>query len=150
MKNIFDVTDVAEIKGRINTLAPETKNLWGKMTVDQMLAHVNVAYDMAYTDKYPKPTGFKKFMIKLLAKNAVVGPKPYKKNSRTAPQFIIEGPRNFEEEKQRLMDYLDRTQQLGASHFHNRESHSFGPLTEKEWNTLFYKHLDHHLVQFGA
>ncbi|MEM9142743.1 MAG: hypothetical protein AAGA86_07125, partial [Bacteroidota bacterium] len=91
MKNIFDASDVQEVKTRIDALGPDTRNHWGKMSVDQMLAHVNVAYDMTYTDKYPKPTGFKKFIIKLLAKNAVVGPKPYKKNAATAPQFIITG-----------------------------------------------------------
>lgn len=150
MKNIFDENDVNDIKKRINALSPETQNLWGKMSVDQMLAHVNVAYELVYTDKYPKPKGFQKFLIKLFAKNVVVGPKPYKRNSRTAPIFLIEGQRDFEKEKKRLLDHLDKTQQLGASHFHNKESHAFGPLTEKEWNTLFSKHLDHHLQQFGV
>ncbi len=81
MKNIFDEKGVKEIKTRINVLTPETRNLWGKMSVDQMLAHVNVAYELVYTDKHPKPKGFQKFMIKLFAKNVVVGPKPYKKIS---------------------------------------------------------------------
>ena len=80
----------------------------------------------------------------------VVGPKPYKKNTRTAPIFLVEGPRDFEKERQRLLDHLDKTQKLGTAHFHQKESHAFGPLTEKEWNTLFYKHLDHHLQQFGV
>jgi len=150
MTNIFDEKGVQEFKERISTLNPETKNLWGKMSVAQMLAHVNVAYELIYTDKHPKPKGFQKFMIKLFAKNVVVGPKPYKKNIRTAPNFIVEGPRDFETEKKRLLDYLDKTLQLGAAHFHNKESHAFGPLKEKEWNTLFSKHLDHHLQQFGV
>lgn len=150
MKNIFAENDVKEIKTRINSLTPETQNHWGKMSVDQMLAHVNVAYELVYTDKYPKPKGFQKFLIKLFAKNVVVGPKPYKKNARTAPIFLIEGQRDFEKEKKRLLDHLDKTFQLGPAHFHNKESHAFGPLTEKEWNTLFSKHLDHHLQQFGV
>lgn len=150
MKNIFDATDTREIIGRINKLNPETQNLWGKMHVAQMLAHCNVAYELVYTDKHPKPKGFKKFMIKLLAKNIVVGPKPYKRNSRTAPMFLIEGSRDFEKEKQRLIDHLEKTQQLGEAHFNGKDSHAFGPLSTKEWNTLFYKHLNHHLEQFGV
>ncbi|MEX0288505.1 MAG: DUF1569 domain-containing protein [Flavobacteriaceae bacterium] len=150
MKNIFDSNDTQETIDRINKLTPETQHLWGKMNVAQMLAHCNVAYELVYTDKHPKPKGFKKFMIKLFAKNIVVGPKPYKRNSRTAPMFVITDEREFEKEKNRLVDHLQKTQQLGAEHFDGKESHAFGPLTTKEWNTLFYKHLDHHLQQFGV
>ncbi|WP_276167593.1 DUF1569 domain-containing protein [Zobellia alginiliquefaciens] len=150
MKNVFDQNDVSELISRINKLNPDSNNLWGKMNVGQMVAHCNVPYDMTYTDKYPKPTGFKKFMIKLLAKNAVVGPKPYKKNSRTAPEFLITDERDFESEKQKLIGHLEKTQQLGSAHFQNKESHAFGPLTAQEWNVLFYKHLDHHLRQFNV
>jgi len=78
------------------------------------------------------------------------GPKRYKKNSRTAPMFIISDKREFDTEKQRLIDHLKKTQQLGVAHFNGKESHSFGALTSKEWNTLFSKHLDHHLQQFGV
>ncbi|SIS89252.1 Protein of unknown function [Zobellia uliginosa] len=150
MKNIFDPTDVQELVSRIDNLNAQSQNEWGKMNVAQMMAHCNVAYDMTYTDKYPKPKGFKKFIIKLFAKNMVVGPKPYKRNLRTAAEFLIADERDFEAEKQKLIAHLEKTQQLGATHFQNKESHAFGPLTSQEWNTLFYKHLDHHLQQFNV
>ncbi|NNE76060.1 MAG: DUF1569 domain-containing protein [Pricia sp.] len=150
MKNIFDPADSQELIDRIDALDPDTQNLWGKMNVAQMLAHCNVAYDLTYTDKYPKPKGIKKFMIKLFAKHIVVGPKPYKKNMRTAPEFLVTDEKDFKREKKRLIDHIKKTQELGAEHFHNKDSHAFGPLTTKEWNTLFYKHLDHHLQQFGV
>jgi hypothetical protein len=150
MKNLFDSNDVQTAINRINKLTPETKGQWGKMSVDQVLAHLNVAYDMTFTDKYPKPSGVAKFFIKLFAKNAVVGPKPYPKNGRTAPQFVITDSKNFDEEKAKLIAYLQKTQELGEAHFDGKESHSFGPLTKGEWNTLFTKHLEHHLTQFGV
>jgi len=149
-KNLFDSKECEATIGRINKLTPETQHLWGKMDVAQMMAHCNVAYELVYTDKHPKPKGFQKFMIKLFAKNIVVGPKPYKKNTRTAPVFVIADARDFQVEKKRLIAYLEQTQQLGASHFNGKESHAFGPLTSKDWNTLFSKHIDHHLKQFGV
>ena len=88
--------------------------------------------------------------MKLFVKSAVVGPKPYKRNSRTAPVFIIADERDFEKEKGRLIDYINKTQALGASHFSQKESHSFGPMSSEEWNVMFAKHLDHHLTQFGV
>ncbi|WP_273566308.1 DUF1569 domain-containing protein [Maribacter halichondriae] len=149
-KNLFDQNESQETIERINALTPETQPQWGKMSVDQMLAHCNVAYELVYTDKHPKPGGFQKFMIKLFAKNMVVGPKPYKRNTRTAPMFLIDDERDFEIEKNRLIEHLQKTQQLGAEHFDGKESHAFGALSTKEWNTLFSKHLDHHLQQFGV
>ncbi len=150
MKNIFKEEVVAELIGRINKLNPKSSPQWGKMNVAQMLAHCNVPYEMVYTYKHPKPKGLMKVMLKLLVKQAVVSEKPYKKNSRTAPAFLITDERDFEREKKRLTDHLIKTQELGEAHFHNKESHSFGPLSKEEWNNLFYKHLNHHLVQFGV
>jgi hypothetical protein len=150
MKNIFKAEDIQEIIGRINQLTPKTQGKWGKMSVSKMLAHCCVTYEMVYTDKHPKPNAFMRFMLKMFVKKAVVGSKPYAKNIRTAPAFIISDERDFAKEKQRLIDYLKQTQQLGATHFHNKESLSFGALTKDEWNVLFYKHLDHHLTQFGV
>jgi hypothetical protein len=150
MKSVFDSTGVSELTARINRLTPTSAPQWGKMSVDQMLAHCNVSYDMVYTDKYPAVTGLKRLLFKLFVKQAVVGPKPYAKNSPTAPQFKMVGTKNFGEERTRLIDYLNRVQRDGAARFNGKESKSFGPLTSDEWNTLFYKHLDHHLTQFGV
>lgn len=55
------------------------------MTSSQMLAHLNVQYEMVYSDKHPKPNAFVKFMLKTFIKKSVCGIKPYAKNGRTAP-----------------------------------------------------------------
>ena len=150
MQNLFTSNGTQAAIDRINNLAPETQAQWGKMDVAQMLAHCNVAYDMGLTDNYSKPGSIKKFLLKMFVKNGVVGPKPYPKNSRTAPEFIIADERDFAIEKKKLIDYIIKVQKLGGPHFNGKESHSFGPLNENEWNTLFAKHLDHHLTQFGV
>ncbi|OXA97245.1 hypothetical protein B0A75_17695 [Flavobacterium oncorhynchi] len=150
MQNIFLKEDCDHFINRINYLKPDSQGLWGKMSVDQMLAHCNVSYEMVYEDVHPKPNGFMKFILKLLVKSKVVDDKPYPKNNQTAPQFIIKGNRDFETEKKRLVSYLIRTQTLGANEFEGKESHSFGKLTSKEWNNMFAKHLEHHLSQFGV
>ncbi len=150
MKNIFDKTVSEEVIERINKLTPSTAPNWGKMSVDQMLAHCNVTYELVYDNIHPKPKGFTKWMLKTFVKNTVVNEKPYKKNSRTAAVFLIQDKKDFATEKKRLEDYIVKTQELGATHFDNKESHSFGNLTKTEWNNMFYKHLDHHLTQFGV
>lgn len=150
MKNIFTKSVSDEVIGRINALSPETQPQWGKMDVGQMLAHCNVTYEMVDDETHTKPNAIMRFFLNIFVKSTVVGEKPYKKNSRTAPAFLITDARNFEKEKKRLVDYIQTTQQLGEAHFDGKESHSFGKLNVTEWNNMFYKHLDHHLTQFGV
>lgn len=151
MKNIFDKAVTEEVIDRINKLTLSTSAKWGKMDIAQMLAHCNVTYEMVFEpEKHPKPNGFKRFILKLIVKPLVVGDKEYKENNPTAPAFKIVSEREFEFEKARLIDFLNRTQELGGAHFEGKESNSFGTLKANEWNAMFYKHLDHHLRQFGV
>ena len=150
MKSVFDQNDAKEIISRINKLEQTTQGLWGKMNVSQMLAHCNVTYEHVYENKYAKPGFLKGLLLKWFVKPIVVGDKPYAKNSRTSPEFLMTDKKEFEKEKSRLIDYINKTRELGESFFENKEASSFGNLTAKEWNNMFYKHLDHHLGQFGV
>ncbi|WP_405605624.1 DUF1569 domain-containing protein [Polaribacter sp. Asnod1-A03] len=150
MKNIFEKEVTEEVIARVNSLSATSQPIWGKMSVSQMLAHCSVTYEMVYTDKHVKPNAFTRWILKTFVKNIVVSEKPYAKNGKTAPQFIITDERDFEKEKKQLVAYIVKTQELGESYFDGKESHSFGKLTTQEWNNSFYKHIDHHLTQFGV
>lgn len=150
LPNVFTREVSDRLIERINLLTPDTRPLWGKMDVAQMLAHCNVTYELVYEDKHPKPNFFIGIILKLFVKKKVVDETPYKHSSPTAPAFIIKGNKDFEAEKSRLANYIKKTQQLGEAHFDNKKSNSFGELNKDEWNNMFYKHLDHHLSQFGV
>ena len=150
MKNIFRKEITEEVIERINKLSKDTQPNWGTMSVAQMLAHCSVTYEMVYINKHQKPNAFTRWILKTIVKSAVVSEKPYPKNSRTAPQFLITDQKDFLEEKKRLENYIIQTQELGETYFDGKESNSFGKLTTAEWNNMFYKHLDHHLTQFGV
>jgi len=150
LPNIFRKEVSDKVIHRINLLKPATEAQWGKMNVSQMLAHNNVMYEMLYEEKHAKPNFLMKLVLKAFVKPIVVSEKPYKHNSKTAPAFMINEPRNFQVEKNRLVAYIEKTQQLGEDAFESKDSLSFGPLSKEEWNNMFYKHLDHHLTQFGV
>ncbi|HQY19310.1 MAG TPA: DUF1569 domain-containing protein [Ignavibacteria bacterium] len=150
LPNIFTKEVSDKIIQRINNLSSETPPLWGKMNASQMLAHCTVVYEMVYETKHKKPNAFMSFILKLIVKDKIVGEKPYSHNLRTAPQFIMTDSKNFDTEKKRLIDFINKTQELGEGHFDNKENLSFGNLNKTEWNNMFYKHLDHHLSQFGV
>lgn len=150
MKNLFTEKDTQETLKRIDSLTENSKPNWGKMSVGQMLSHCSVTYEMVFTDKHKKPNLFLKLILKTFIKKAVVSEKPYPKNGKTSPQFLITDKKDFLKEKETLKNYMKQTQKLGESYFEGKESNSFGKLTAVEWNTMFYKHLNHHLTQFGV
>ena len=127
MKNIFTPEVSNEVIERINKLSPDKVPQWGKMSADQMLAHCNVAYGFVFTpEKFQKPGPVKKFLLKTFLKKFVVGEQPYKINSRTSPDFLIQNRRNFEEEKLLLVENIQKVQRLGKDHFEGKEIFHLG------------------------
>jgi hypothetical protein len=150
LPNIFKQETTDLLLNRLEKLTHQSQPLWGKMDVAKMLAHVNVTYDLNEGRIESKTPFIMKLILKAFVKPAVVGEKTYPKNSRTAPVFIITSEKDFEKEKTNLIANIKAVQAKGEAFFEGRESSSFGKLTTKEWNNLFYKHLDHHFSQFGV
>lgn len=151
MENIFDAQVAQNYINRINLLNKDSQRLWGTMTAPQMLAHLNVSYELVYEpQKHKSPGAIARFLLKSFVKSKVVSETPYKQNIPTGPQFKIVVDKDFDLEKQRLIGFIQKTQQMGSGAFEGKESNSFGKLTSKEWNNMFAKHLNHHLSQFGA
>lgn len=150
MKDIFDPPVARDVVERIRALGAATRPAWGKMSVGQMLAHCCVPYEMVFEDKHRPAGPIARFLLRTFVKPGVVGEKPYRRNTPTAPAFRITDERDFVRERDRLIAYVEHAAELGRGHFEGLASPSFGPLTAVEWNNLFYKHLDHHLTQFGV
>jgi Protein of unknown function (DUF1569) len=150
LPDVFTAEVSAQLMDRVNRLSPVSQPAWGKMNVAQMLAHCNVAYELTYENIHPRPNALMRFILKTAVKKIVVGEKPYQHNMRTAPVFMMADEKDFAREKERLIQYIQKTQQLGAAAFEGKENHGFGKLRATEWNNLFYKHLNHHLSQFGV
>ena len=150
LPSVYDIATVKKLEERLEKLTHNTVPKWGTMNAPKMLAHVNVPYHLAFGVIENKNNFFMKLILKWFVKEGVVNEVPYKENLRTAPVFIIADERDFEKEKQILVDYLYKVHELGASFFEGKESASFGKLSATEWNNMFYKHLDHHFRQFGV
>ena len=149
MKNLFNATDLKEIKERINQLSAASKRQWGKMEAGQMLAHCCAPLEVATRKAFPA----RSFIGKIfgpLAKPSFLSPKPFPKNSPTVKYFLIKGSRNFETEKSRLLQLIDEFAAGGEAGCTNHPHPFFGKLTPQQWAIAQHKHLDHHLQQFGV
>ena len=136
----------ASIRKRIESLRPETTRQWGKMTIDQMLWHVNVSMREAvgeYTptlDQIPIPKPILRWAVINL---------PWGRGARTRPDMYAVSQHEFAAQKAQCLALVDRIyrQPLTAPW---PESASMGPMTGKHWSQLTARHLDHHLKQFGS
>lgn len=133
---------------RLDKLHLDSQPQWGKMNAGQLLAHLNVTYDMA-SGNYPSNNRVTRWLLNMFVKPSVVGPKPYPKNSRTAPQFLVSDEQDFEKEKKKFIENIKSVQMKGATHYEGLASPSFGTLTAEEWSVTFSKHIEHHFDQFS-
>lgn len=146
VKNLFDTTVKQEIIGRINKLTPETKRQWGKMDAAQMLAHCQLPLGVA-TGKHKLKSNFFLSLIGPLFKKQLFNEKPFKRSLPTDKSFIMADTKDFEKEKQGLIQMINIFSESAMS----GEQHPFfGMLTNEEWSKGTWKHLDHHLQQFGV
>lgn len=147
MKSIYDKADNATIITRINSLTPETKALWGKMSVDQMMKHTNEAMIVAFGERSLKINFLLRFLGRMI-KNKVVNSK-FKKNSPTAPEFIFKEKYDFDAAKKELITNFNR---FASGHDVIKVTdHPFwGKMTFEDWDKLIWNHIDHHLRQFGV
>lgn len=150
LPNIYSQTGSQTFINRINQLSPNTAAQWGKMNVAQMMAHCNVSFEMAHNNNFKKSSPFLRFILKNLVKGGLVNDKPLKKNSSTAPEMVIKTEKDFAQEKQQLISYINKTVELGETHFNGKDHPGFGVMSSTEWNVFLGKHLDHHLTQFGV
>jgi len=149
MKNLFNQTDTTEILNRINKLNATSQRLWGKMEVGQMLAHCSKALEMASGQSFP-PRLFIGRILGPLFKSKYLNDKPLDKNSPTDKSFIISDNRDFEKEKVTLKNLVQQFAEGGAEKCTTHPHSFFGKLTPEQWGIGMYKHLDHHLRQFGV
>lgn len=150
MLDIFDPATTQALQARIDKLTPATQGLWGKMTVAQMLAHCCVSYEQALGERNDAPPLLMRVLLRPFLRRVLLSERPYRRSSPTAPAFVITDQRDFARERDRLKDYIRRFQELGATHFDGRAQLSIGKLSSAQWSVLMYKHLDHHLQQFGV
>lgn len=149
MKNIFNSMHTEEVLKRIDQLTPNAQPQWGKMNVAQMLAHCSAFQDIAMGNSFP-PRGWLGILVGRFAKPIMYNDKPLPHNMSTIPTILIADVRDFEREKEQLKEKMIQFQNNGPEKCTTHPHPFFGKLTSKQWGIGVYKHLDHHLTQFGV
>ena len=150
MNNLFAPADRKQIADRLAALQPGATRQWGKMNVAQMCAHCAIALEVAAGDVRKTQAFIGKVLAPFVKGTYLRGTDPLSKNSPTDPTYVVSDPRDFAKEKARLLAVANRFCDAGPAASDGRVHSFFGRMTGEEWGVLMYKHLDHHLRQFGA
>lgn len=149
MNSLLDKTTYEEIKQRIGSLSSQSKRQWGKMEVAQMMAHCKKAFEVPLSDKvYPRLLMGR--MMGWIMKSKMYDDSQFGKNLPTPADFVVKDQRNFDSEKQELAGLVDKFYTAGSQNIGNHPHPFFGTFTKDQWGRFMYKHLDHHLRQFGV
>ncbi|HJQ19267.1 MAG TPA: DUF1569 domain-containing protein [Gemmatimonadaceae bacterium] len=150
MKTLHDPDMRASLESRVRALQPAAQRRWGRMTVDQMLWHVNESFRMALGEQtYERMPSVPPLPKSLLRFFVIKLPWP-KGRSPTYKEWVADGStHDFAAEKAKLLDYIARTatKSLNGPWVENP---TLGQMSGTQWSELQAKHVDHHLRQFGA
>jgi hypothetical protein len=146
MPMLHDATYRAAVQNRLRDLHPNAQRRFGKMSVSQMLWHVNEAMEVALGKKNapkaktPLPGSVMKFLVLHL---------PWPKGAPSLPMFVAKKEHDFHTEHARCLRLID---ELGAKDLESDwpENPVFGRVCGRDVTRLHAKHLNHHLNQFGV
>ena len=150
MKSIFEQSAKNELKDRLENLSENANANWGKMNVEQMLVHCSKPIELALGDiEVEKPNWLKRKIFRLIAPT-LYNDKPWRQGLPTAKEFVITSTANFNSEREKLKTKIEQISQSKENFEPNKEHPYFGTFTAQQWGQMQYKHLDHHLKQFGV
>lgn len=149
MESLYNSQVLNAVVDRINKLTPETKPLWGKMNVSQMMEHCSRALDFSTGKTFPKRS-LLGILLGGFFKASYYNDTPWKHNTPTSPDYVIPNTPAFEQTKQRLLGLVIEFGEGGPEKCTTHPSAFFGKLTPEQHGLGQYKHIDHHLAQFGV
>src|SRR6478609_6765421 len=147
MGSIYDKADNEAIIARINSLSPESKAQWGKMTVDQMCKHCNATIQVAFGKQGLKINFIFRILGRLLKNKAFNN--DFGKGSPTAKEFKFEDSYDFESSRKEFAESFSQFAQ--GTQVIKVMDHPFGgKMTYDDCDKVMWRHTDHHLRQFGV
>ena len=148
-ESLFDPAGLETMLTRLRSLRADSGRQWGQMSVAQMLSHCQRPLLVALGE-LPLKRNLIGLLFGRIAKKQLLSPKPWRTGMPTAPEFRVVDAREFEREKAALSALVQRFGAAGPQGLSTSPHPFFGPLTSDEWQMLQWRHLDHHLRQFGA
>jgi hypothetical protein len=146
MPTLLDSAEREALLQRVRRLQPSSQPRWGTFTAPKMVCHLADSLRVGLGDLPAKrvDTILSRTLIKWLVVYSPVQPPPGK--IQTAPEMLTSGPTTWVEDLTTVEALIGRMASTPTTVTHP----FFGPLDHEGWGRLTWKHLDHHLRQFGC
>lgn len=146
MPTLLNSTDREALVTRLRRLQPSSKPDWGTFTAPKMVCHLADALRIGLGDLPAKrvDTLPSRTLLKWLVVYSPLSPPRGKID--TAPEMLSTGPATWAEDVATVELLIERIATTPTTATHP----AFGPLSHTGWGRLSWKHLDHHLRQFGC
>lgn len=145
MKSMFCENDVFQLKERLERLTPERKPRWGSMSAGQMLCHLTDAVTCALSA--PDPATEVVQGPPMVIRHAVRLWMPWPRGLPTLPEMTRTDPAVFKKDMDRLFRKMECLMKTRRDDWPVHPF--FGPLDGLAWARLTWRHIHHHLRQFG-
>ena len=150
MKTLFDRSTNDEIIERLHTLTPQATNRWGKMNVSQMLGHLDLSFQANFGIIKLNRDLLLSTIFKPVAKRILLGGKPFPKNMPTDKKLLPKQPLDFFDEQKKVLAMIAKYATEGPAIICSNPHNILGKISPEQSAFISYKHVDHHLRQFGA
>jgi hypothetical protein len=147
MKTLFDQEARGGILSRLERVSAESRPQWGRMNAEQMLTHLVASMRMACGELETKSKNLPIRFPPL--RQMIVYWLPWPKGAPTAPELLASDALSIEESKRELMRLVKVVGER-ASAKEWPQHPAFGNLGRRGWGALGWRHMDHHLRQFGV
>jgi hypothetical protein len=146
MGTLLKTEDREATLARLRQVRPDTPTGWGKLNAPAMLCHLADQLRVALGDipSTPRWSFLERTLLKWVVINTGFKPPPGK--VQTSPEMLTTSPSTWEADLAACESLMER---VGKGEAHAAHP-TFGPLNPEEWGRLCWKHMDHHLRQFGV
>ena len=148
-KNLLESSASEQLIERVKKLTPTNTQRWGEMNATEMLLHCNICNRQILDEsRGDEKSSIKQYLLRILA--LYIAPN-FKRGIKSEERNISKGKiddSHFEEQKnvfiQIMKDFPHHVKPMTLTH------PAFGNISSVEWGIAAYKHMDHHLRQFGV
>ena len=151
MKSLFDEADRVQLLARLNALRPDAERRWGRMSLGGMLCHLDDAFLAVLGEREVarRPRLYERTLMRWAALHT---PLPWPRGVKSIPSVDQERggtpPEDFEKDRARLLGTIGRF--VGEIDPDASVHPIFGKMSADEWGHWGWRHMDHHLRQFGG
>ncbi len=149
LPDAFDPAVTADLLRRLEALHPESQPRWDHRDAAWMVRHCAETYELASAPP-PRLSLLHRLLNRTYLRWRVVSDRPFREDAPGPSAPVAADPATLNAGRNHLMMLIRAAHGMEARHMEGRLHPLHGRLSARQWSALYWKHLDHHLRQYGV